>query len=98
MAELPDEVLFDFDTTELADWDPERSAQLLTEQPDLYRHHLTLAQGIEGWARRNDMRRSENVLEDTDFNQGFDRALLEIAAHLRQGDMMPGGALYEGWL
>ena len=42
------------------------------------------------------MRRSENVLEGTDFNQGFDRALLEIAAHLRQGDMMPGGTLYEG--
>jgi hypothetical protein len=40
MAELPDEMLFDFDKTELVGWDQERIDRLLDEQPTLYCNHL----------------------------------------------------------
>ncbi len=90
MAELDEDQLLDFDRARLADWDGARAQRLLVEQPELYRNHLAIARGLQGWAERLEADPSEG---DDDFV----RAICEIAAHLRQGDFIPGAAMYEEW-
>jgi hypothetical protein len=87
-----DEALLDFDKSRMANWDDARAAGLLAGQRDLYRNHLVVARWICGWADRME--------EDQDAGpperlESFVLALREVAAHLRQGDLVPGGILYE---
>lgn len=92
MPDPSDEELLDFDSSMMANWDEERARALLAEQHDLYRNHLIVARWIWGWAER--------TLEDEDLGpkaqrESYTLALREVAAHLRQGDLVPGGVIYE---
>jgi hypothetical protein len=83
-----DDILLNFDVNRLADKDRLDTAALLGEHGDLYRNHLAIALWISGWRERlNDRPRRRE--EPGRFN-GEDYALGEIAAHLRQGDFLPG--------
>jgi hypothetical protein len=88
---MTDDDLLDFDKDQLADWDEVRAQRLLAEQPAIYRNHLTIAKWIDDW---RDRMRPEDF-SSTDFQVGFVRAIEEIAAFLRQGDLAPGGPLLE---
>lgn len=90
---LPDDVLLDFDRSRLADGDTLDPQRLLAQHGELYRNHLSIARWIEGWRERH-------VASDASGRRGeeFDAqnyALGEVAAHLRQGDFLPGGGLYD---
>jgi hypothetical protein len=92
VPDLTDDELLDFDTQRMANFDASRSEVLLSEQHDLYRNHLIVARWICGWADR--------LEEDPESGPGdklesFVLALREVATHLRQGDLVPGGILYE---
>lgn len=92
MAGPTDEELLDFDTGLMANWEPERAAQLLAEQHDLYRNHLIVARWVCGWADRME---EDEELGSPEQRSSFVLALREVAAHMRQGDLVPGGILYE---
>jgi hypothetical protein len=89
---VPDEVLLDFDTSRLANWDAARAAQLLEEQPELYRNHLVAARWISGYGDRIE---EDEEDEPAEQRNGYVAALRDLAAHLRQGDLVPGGVLYD---
>lgn len=88
---MTDDALLNFDKSSLADWDDSRATRLLAEQPALYRNHLTIAKWIDGWQGRMHV----EDYPDQESQQGFLDGLSEIAAHLRQGDFVPGGALID---
>ena len=87
-----DEELLAFDTSLMANWDPERAGTLLSEQHDLYRNHLVVARWIWGWAEEVE---EDEELGSRERRESFVLALREVATHLRQGDLVPGGILYE---
>lgn len=87
---LNDDDLLDFDYKVLAN--PRAGRVLLEQHGDPYRYQLVIARHLDGWADRN-----EKGFPGTDkqFTDGFALALQEVAAHLRQGDYLPGGILYD---
>lgn len=96
---LTDDQLLDFDASRYAAYDEARARETLAGKGgDAYRSQLVAARWIEGWRQRTltqDHGRSEEWI------QGWDDALSEVVAHLRQGDLVPGGVLYTdavgGW-
>lgn len=62
---------------------------------DLIANHLFLADYLSDWASdlRNDNVGREQPRDEIDFLLGYQRALEELAEHLRAGDGLPGGPL-----
>jgi hypothetical protein len=87
MTEPTDAELLDFDGSRLEDWSEDTARRLLEEQPVIYRNHLEIAKWIDGWVER--MHRDAR----DEFQAGYEKGVREIAAHLRQGDLVPQGAL-----
>jgi hypothetical protein len=91
---LTDEELLHFDERRLTDYDPAKARQLLQEQGDVFRGQLVAAHWIERWA--NGLEGDTWTLpSEVEQRKGVIWALREVAAHLRQGDLLPGGSLYE---
>jgi hypothetical protein len=90
MAEPSDNEPFDLDRDELMTWWQDRFDRLLVEHPDRFWQQLALAKAFERWSLAFEQR----VDLKEKVYQGFNIALLEIAALLRQGDFMPGGQMY----
>ncbi|MFD3749746.1 hypothetical protein ACFWVT_05675 [Streptomyces cyaneofuscatus] len=98
-AELPcpmaisDEQLLNFDKERLAHWDEGRAEHTLTgEHGPIYRNHLEIAHWIDSWVEnmeRNDVGRHNPE------QMGFVKGVREIAANLRQGDLVPNGILLQ---
>lgn len=84
---VSDDRLLDFDASRLVHWDTTDVKRLLAEYPELYRNHLGIAKLLDSWVDRLDA-------DDDGNNAGFAQALREVAAHLRQGDLLPSGVLY----
>lgn len=93
LVSLTDEDLFDFDQGRLAHFDLESAEGKLAEHGNAFRAQLVAARWIEGWRER--MQEDEGSLQSEDWRDGFDSALREVAAHLRQGDLIPGGVLHD---
>lgn len=89
---LSDDELFDFDTAGLA-IDSARLSRALAQQGNVYRAQLVAARWFEGW--RLQIRERGAGERSPDYLEGFDEALATVVAHLRQGDLIPGGPLYE---
>ena len=88
---LTDDELNDFDRSQIADWDPKDAQRARNDHPDLYRNHLTIAKMIDAWI--------VNLLaEDNDYYRGIVRAQQDIAAWLRKGELLPGGAMYASFV
>jgi hypothetical protein len=90
---LTDEDLFDFDQDRLAHFDLKSARSQLAEHSDAFRAQLVAAQWIEGWRER--AAADELPTQSENWREGFDSALREVAAHLRQGDLIPGGVLHD---
>ena len=93
LMRFSDEDLLDFAEEELTIYEPGRARRLLEEHSDVYRAQLIAARHLSIWAERIEQRPAYGV--DQRHLKGFMNALLEVAAHLRQGDYLPGGRLYE---
>ncbi len=92
-----DEQLLRFDADELADYDRSRAAATLdSENGDSYRAQLVAAHWIDSWLEGVEgMRGGPVTSHSADWHEGFTYAMHEIAAHLRQGDLIPGGDLHD---
>jgi hypothetical protein len=90
---LTDEELLDFDMKRLGAFE-RASRRLLEEFGDAYRYQLIAAHWIQQWADRIEAR-SDVTEADQHFFNGYEQALREVIAHLRQGDFLPGGRVYD---
>jgi hypothetical protein len=91
---LTDDELLDFDEKRLAEYDPVKVERALAEHGDAFRYQLVAARQIEQWADADDASMSSPTA-DAKWIDGHRSALRDVAAHLRQGDHLPGGALYD---
>jgi len=69
--------------------------RLLREHGEAFRAQLVAAMWIEQWLERALEGQRESPSRSEQFESGFESALLEVVAHLRRGDFLPGGRLYE---
>ena len=80
--------------SKLADFDPDEARSTLAgEHGELFRNHLVIAHWLDRW--RQGIARGPMTDASPEWQAGVEYALLEVAAHLRQGDFVPGGDLYE---
>jgi hypothetical protein len=87
---LSDDELLDFDMKRLGGL--ERAPRtILSEHGDAFRYQLLAARWIQQWADRMEKDKSQEEL----YSEGYVQALREVIAHLRQGDFLPGGQVYE---
>jgi len=89
---LDDAELTAFDHATLAHDDAARTEELLAAQPELFRNHLVVARWLDGWAGEV---AADGALP-AERREGIVQGLTQVAAHLRQGDLLPGGALHDG--
>lgn len=97
-----DEWLYSFDRSRLDDYSGARAAQALSHVPDLYRNHLAIAKWLDGWIERNAATAAGRTRDEVSaaYEEGFEKALREVAAHLRQCDLLPppdGELIEEEW-
>jgi hypothetical protein len=91
---VPTPHIFDFDETELANYQPEKIDKILIEQPALYANHLRIAHNLAGWATKLETPEfSVTGIDNEESRRGFIQALREVAARLRQGHYVEGGPL-----
>ena len=90
---LSDDDLLDFDHRRPAPFDL-APRNLLAQHGDAYRSHLVVARWIDLWGKRLEARPTAGANEY--FAEGAAWALHEVTEHLRRGDLLPGGTLYEG--
>ena len=93
---LSDNDLLDFDASSLAMADAGDARRLLHQHGDVFRAQLVAARWLEGYRQRRLSETSSLVGGwPQDHEEGLDEALRDVITHLRQGDFLPGGALYE---
>lgn len=80
---MPTPDIFDFDTDNLERFDEARMNEALASEPATYLNHLRIAKWLDGVAT------DREADDDVDYARG----LREIAAHLRQGDLLDSGIL-----
>jgi hypothetical protein len=90
---LSDDELLDFDMKRLGGLE-RAPRRLLEELGDAYRYQLIAARWIQQRADSTESR-SDVTEADQHFFNGYEQALREVIAHLRQGDFLPGGQVYE---
>jgi hypothetical protein len=88
-----DEELLAPGNTELAH-PPEDARALLDEHGEVYRAQLVAARWLEQWLETVLASSTPGDMSD-ERKAGFEFGLREVIAHLRQGDFLPGGGIYE---
>jgi len=89
---LSDDDLLAFDRKKLGML--ERAPRDLLEQhQDVYRSQLVVARWLDRYREGRSSR--PEVAANTEFEAGIAGTLNDIAAHLRKGDFLPGGSLYD---
>lgn len=89
---ISDEELFDFELSGL-NMNLDHIRRALAHQGNVYRSQLVAARWFEGW--RDQIQRRGAAQHSPEFLAGVDEALGAVIAYLRQGDLIPGGKLYE---
>ena len=92
---LTDDELFNFDHGRLADFDATKARERLARDDGTYRAQLVAALWIEGWREHMESDCNELTASSPDWHDGFEYATRELAAHLRQGDLLPKGVLHD---
>jgi hypothetical protein len=94
---LSDNDLLDFPASGLAMADAGDARGLLHEHGDVFRAQLVAARWLDGYRLRR-LANQDRVTASADWpvhEKGFDEAMRDVIAHLRQGDFLPGGRFYE---
>jgi hypothetical protein len=60
----------------------------------VYRAQLVAARWLDGYRRRRLSDKSQPWGRSEDYERGWDEAMRDVVAHLRQGDFLPAGILY----
>lgn len=93
---LSDDELLDFDQDDLFDveisGEPYEGRRMLEEHGDFFRSQLLVARWLDGWAQRIC---APPFMVDPGTVYALTNTVLELAAHLRQGRLLPGGQFYE---
>ncbi len=92
---LTDDDLFDFDQAALPNFDEGSARQTLERLGDVYRSQLVAAMWIDDWRAQKSQDDGPGNLQSDEFKQGIDYGLRKIIAHLRKGDLVPGGYLHD---
>jgi hypothetical protein len=93
---LDDNDLLGFDASTLGMADAGDARRLLREHGDVFRAQLVAARWLDGYRLRRLTAESPTHSEGWELHEeGFDEAMRDVIAHLRQGDFLPGGTLYE---
>jgi hypothetical protein len=95
---LSDNELLDFDASSLAIADAGDARRLLREHGDVFRAQLVAARWLEGYRLRRQEDQASMIkigAHGEEHEEGFDEAMREVIAHLRQGEFLTGGTLYE---
>lgn len=74
--------------------------RLLREHGDVFRAQLVAARWLDGYRLRrladfDLLAGSIGPSHSRDHKRGFDEAMRDVVAHLRQGAFLPGGILYD---
>ncbi|WP_282944523.1 hypothetical protein [Cellulomonas endometrii] len=88
---MDDDELLAFDRSRISDAEEVNFAALLKEHGDQYRSHLLIAKWIDRW--REDY--EHTAVAPGEWGNGYTRGIAEVAAHLRRGDLLPGGVIYD---
>lgn len=97
MARLDDNDLLNFAASTLAGADAGDARKLLREHGDVFHAQLVAARWLEGYLLRR-LTGPAMIAAPPDWpahEKGFEEAMRDVIAHLRQGDFLPGGTLYE---
>ena len=90
---MTDDDLLRFDYGRLAGhWTQADGKKALAEYGETYRAQLVAAHFAESLCEG--MLNKPGATFSTDYLEGFEHGLRDMTAHLRQGDLLPGGILY----
>jgi hypothetical protein len=94
---LTDEELLDFEEERLDLYDRAEALRSLAKFGDACRFELIAARWLEGYLERRLGRVTPGgfTTHSAEYLGGFEEAMRDVIAHLRQGDFLPGGHLYE---
>jgi hypothetical protein len=93
---LSDNDLLDFDASGLAMADVGDARGLLHKHGDVFRAQLVAARWLEGYRQRRLSETAGLVAGwSHEHEEGWDEAMRDVIAYLRQGDFLPGGRFYE---
>ncbi len=90
---LSDDELLAFDASEYADYEEAKARKALAEQREAYRPQLVAAHWIDSWLER--LGEGSPPFATEEEETGFRNALENMAAYMRQGDLIPGGVLHD---
>jgi|GEM_PF-870487 len=105
---LTDDELLDFDSSNYDTYDEGKARETLAgEHAEIFRSHLVAARWADGLreatVEHDEKERAiggDDYTFSADYTAGWEKALREVSAYLRQGDLIPGGVLYSdtvGW-
>jgi hypothetical protein len=86
--------LDDNELLRLAGYDTGDGRRLLHEHGEVYRAQLVAACWLKGYRTRR-LSEAPPAAWSPDHEDPWDEAMRDVIAHLRQGDFVPGGQLYE---
>ena len=93
---LDDNELLNFAASTLAMAEAGDARRLLREHGDVFRAQLVAARWLEGYRQRR-LSETAGLVGGwpEGHEEGWDEAVRDVIAHLREGDFLPGGRLYE---
>lgn len=96
MRRLSDDELLDFDSRRYSDYRRSDARRALREHGDTYRAQLVAAHMLAGYReRRLDHNKQPPLGFSQEYMDGWDEAMRDVIAHLRQGDFLPGSGWFE---
>jgi hypothetical protein len=95
---LTDTELLAFKMDALSGDRPGDARRLLYEHGETFRAQLVAARWLEGYLERRKVSKDDTAWprrSNDERDAGFEEAIRDVVAHLRQGDFLPGGRFYE---
>ncbi len=91
---VSDKDLLTFDEKRLPRYNRAKAQRDLKKHGNAFRYQLVIARQLEQWAEM-DAVAAKSPTSDKTWLAGHADALRDVAVRLRQGDYLPGGALYD---
>ena len=91
---LTDKEVLKFDEARIRNYDRAKAQRDLVKHGDAFRYQLVVARHVEKWAD-GDEAAAKSPTSDKTWLAGHANALRDVAARLRKGDYLPGGAFHD---